>query len=260
MDKVYSVIFKEGGKNYFFKSNETYKNNNYVIVKTEKGLQFAKITNIIKDKIDIAELKEIERIATNDDYDKYLRNLKDADKALKKCIELARELNLKMKITSAQYTFDRNQLLYNFTADERIDFRELAKKLAAIYHTRIELHQIGARDKAKEIGGIGLCGKKLCCNSFLKHIETVSMNMAKNQNLALNPSKINGLCGRLLCCLSYEDEQYLECSKGMPRVGDKINTKKGLGVVDSVDILNRKYLLIVNDEKEEIFLDDNRKK
>lgn len=260
MDKVYSVIFKDGGKNYFFRSNENYDNNTYVIVETEKGLQLAKITNNVKENIDPAGLKDIQRKATEEDYENHLKNLKDADKALKKCIQIAEELNLKMKVANAQYTFDRNQLLFNFTADERIDFRELAKKLASIYHTRIELRQIGARDKAKEIGGIGVCGKKLCCNGFLNHIDAVSMNMAKNQNLALNPSKINGLCGRLLCCLAFEDEQYLECSKGLPRVGDKITTKKGTGVVDSVDILNRKYRIIINDEKEEIFVDDNSKK
>ncbi|MDE6284397.1 MAG: hypothetical protein K2M17_01470, partial [Bacilli bacterium] len=187
-------------------------------------------------------------------------NLKDGDKALKKCGELVPNLELNMKITTAQFTFDRKQLLFQFTADDRIDFRELAKKLAALYHTRIELRQIGARDKAKEVGGIGICGKKLCCSNFLNQMESVSMNMAKNQNLALNPSKINGLCGRLLCCLTYEDDNYIECAKGMPCVGQGVNTPKGRGTVTSVDILNRKYKAIVDGNKEEFYIDDNSKK
>ena len=162
-----------------------------------------------------------------------------------------------MNIISADFTFDKTQLLFSFVSDERVDFRELAKKLASIYHTRIELRQVGARDKAKEIGGVGVCGQKICCTRFLDHIDAISMNMAKNQNLALNPSKINGLCGRLLCCLQYEDETYLECSKGMPSVGDEIKTSNGVGKVTSVDVLNRKCKVLVGSNKEEIEIDNN---
>ena len=161
-----------------------------------------------------------------------------------------------MKIINATYTFDRKQLIFNFLADERVDFRELAKRLASVYRTRIELRQIGARDKAREIGGVGSCGEKICCAKFLNHIESVSMNMAKNQGLALNPAKINGLCGRLLCCLTYEDEEYLACNKGMPDIGEYIETEKGKGPVISKDILNRSYKVLVNNEKIDISLGD----
>ena len=178
-----------------------------------------------------------------------LENLKDSQKALKKCKEYAKELELDMNVVSSQFNLDRSQLLFNFTADGRVDFRELAKRLAAIYHTRIELRQIGARDKAKEIGGIGVCGGELCCLRFLKKIDTISMNMAKNQNLALNPSKINGACGRLLCCLAYEDSTYLEQAKKLPKVGDKIMTLDGEAQVVSVDIINSKGKILLNGEK-----------
>ena len=161
-----------------------------------------------------------------------------------------------MNFIDAEFTFDRQQLLLNFYADERVDFRELAKKLAGIYRTRIELRQVGARDKAEQIGGVGPCGRELCCSSFLNHLESVSMNMAKNQNLALNPSKINGCCGRLLCCLAYEDEEYQKCQVGMPNIGQKINTTFGEGVVTSVDILNRKYKVFINNEYKEFYLDE----
>lgn len=256
MDKVYGVIFKEKGKIYYFKSSDDLKQDDYVLVDTEKGIQFAKITGLINKPID-NNLKNIIRLANKEDYNNHLKNLKDADKALKKCLTLVKELDLKMNIINCQYTFDRNQLVFNFTADDRIDFRELAKKLAALYHTRIELRQIGARDKAKEIGGVGVCGRKICCANFLNQIDGISMNMAKNQNIALNPSKINGLCGRLLCCLAYEDQEYMACSKGMPNVGETVDTPKGKGKVMSVDILNRKYKVLINDEKEEFNLDDN---
>ena len=154
-----------------------------------------------------------------------------------------------MNIINAQYTLNRAQLLFNFYAEERIDFRELARKLAGQFRTRIELRQIGARDKAKQVGGIGVCGGELCCLRFLKKIDTISMNMAKNQNLALNPSKINGACGRLLCCLAYEDEAYIEAAKKMPKVGDKIDTQAGEAQVVSVDIINQRGKIMINGEK-----------
>ena len=253
---LYGVVFKDNGKIYYFKSGLELKINDYVIVETERGIQFAKISTIPEDVVLETEIKEVVRIACEEDYEEHLKNLKEAEKALKKAVQFANDLDLKMRLTSAEFTFDRKQLLFQFTADDRIDFRDLA----SIYHTRIELRQIGARDKAKEIGGLGVCGRQLCCNNFLREMESVSMNMAKNQNLALTPNKINGLCGRLLCCLTYEDENYLKCSKGMPSVGNEINTKKGRGKVTSVDILNRKYKVLINGEKEEFYLDDNSKK
>ncbi len=259
MNKTYVVIFKENGKKYFFFSEENYKENDYVIVETEKGLQYGKIINVLNKPHD-ENLRKILRLADENDYKTHLKNLKDASTALKKATNIVHELKLPMSIVSASFTFDRNQLLFNFVSDDRVDFRELAKKLAYIYHTRIELRQIGARDKAKEIGGLGICGKRLCCNNFLNQIEAVSMNMAKNQNLALNPSKINGLCGRLLCCLAYEDANYTACSKNLPRVGSEIKINDKKGIVHSVDILNRKITIIVNGEKEELNLDENDQK
>ncbi len=254
MNRLYGIVFKDGGQSYFYKSFDEYNINDYVLVDSERGKLLGKIVSICESS-DIVEKGSILKKASDEEYNEHLVNLKDADKAYHKCSELVKELELNMHVINAQFNFDRSQLLFNFTAEERVDFRELARRLAAIYHTRIELHQIGARDKAKDVGGIGICGKKLCCSSFLKQIETVTMNMAKNQNLALNPSKINGCCGRLLCCLAYEDNEYLECSKGMPSVGDEIKCPSGRGIVQSVDILNRKCTVLVDGEKEDVYYD-----
>jgi cell fate regulator YaaT (PSP1 superfamily) len=152
-----------------------------------------------------------------------------------------------MKIIDASYTFDREQLIFRFLADDRVDFRQLAKDLGSIFRTRIELRQVGIRDKAKEIGGFGPCGRKLCCSNFLTEFDSVSINMAKNQNLSLNPTKINGVCGRLLCCLKYEDEQYKCCVKKLPQMGKKIKVDNKEGVVTSLDILNGKYQVTLDD-------------
>jgi len=250
--KLYSVIFKSHGKSYYFNGSDNLKVDDYVIVETEKGLQYGQINNILNDLPSEDKYKNIIRKVTNEDEKEYHKLLKDSLNALKKCKDLVKTLELNMNVISADFTFDKSQLIFSFVSDERVDFRELAKKLAAIYHTRIELRQIGARDKAKEVGGIGVCGQNICCGRFLDHIDAISMNMAKNQNLALNPSKINGLCGRLLCCLQYEDENYIECSKGMPAVGQTIKTNSGDGKVISVDVLNRKCKVLIGSNKEEI--------
>ena len=257
--KMYNVILKPNGKLFLCDYNEELNINDYVILETDIGLQFGKIESIINNTKKYAQY-HITNKATEEDYKNYGENLKDADKAMKKCIELVKKLELQMNIINAVYTIDRSKLLFNFTADERIDFRELAKELASIYHTRIELRQIGARDRAREVDGIGICGNRLCCSNFLNKIEGISMNMAKNQNLALNPSKINGVCGRLLCCLQYEDQEYLRMSKGMPNVGKKIKTPDGEAVVESVDILNRSYKVTIDGEKKEYFIDENSEK
>ena len=259
---IYEVVFKDKGKGYYFNGHDLIIPNQVtVIVETERGLQFGRVLD--KVNIDFAELekmdlKEIVRIANKKDYEQYLKNCKDSECALKTAKDFCEELGLDMHFIDASFTFDRKQLLFNFYADERVDFRELARKLASVYKTRIELRQIGARDKAEQIGGIGICGRPLCCSSCLNHLESVTMNMAKNQNLALNPSKINGACGRLLCCLSYEDEEYVRCGYGMPNVGDKVETVFGSGQVVSVDILNRRYKVLVNDELKEILLEDEK--
>lgn len=249
MNKVYGVKFNNIDKKYYYLSDEDYEVGSLVLINTERGLQLVKVVQILEDVKPKEEMEKIERLATEEEYDAYLNNLKDADKALKKCIEYAKDLELEMNVVSAQFNLDRSQLLFNFTADGRIDFRDLAKKLAGIYHTRIELRQIGARDKAKEIGGIGVCGGELCCLRFLRKMDTISMNMAKNQNLALNPSKINGACGRLLCCLAYEDEAYIEAASKLPKAGDKIITSFGEAQVLSVDIINHRGKILLNGEK-----------
>lgn len=245
MIEVVGISFEEKGRMYYFSPNNLkLKNNITVIVETDKGEQFGRIvkeTFSIEEKKLISPLKNVIRIATKQDYYTNKKNIKDAKEALKKCRELVHKQNLNMQIIDAAYTFDRTQLVFRFLADARIDFRNLAKELASIYKTRIELRQVGVRDKAKEIGGIGPCGRPLCCSCFLNDFESVSINMAKNQNISLNQTKINGACGRLLCCLKYEDETYSECRKCLPKVGEIIETEDGSGKVVSVDILNRKY-------------------
>ena len=245
MINIYGVILQSEGKIYYFKTNKLILNKDeYVVVKTEKGIQIGKVVKKIDiDKINISldDIKNIERIASDDDYNNYLKNLSDAEKCLVTARKYVEELDLDMNIIEASYSLDRKQLLFNFIADARVDFRELAKKLAATYKTRIELRQIGARDKAKKVCGIGQCGRPLCCSTFLNHMESVTMNMAKNQNIALNPSKINGQCGRLLCCLTYEDDEYVRCQKNLPSVGQIVKVNSGTAKVISVDILNRKY-------------------
>ena len=252
MVEIVGVTFKKGGKIYYFAPHGlNLKKGINVIVKTERGLQFATVElenfNIDSSKL-TSSLNEVVRVCSKKDYNKHIENTKKSKEALKKCKELVEKYNLNMMILDANYTFDRGQLLFTFLADNRIDFRKLAKDLATIYKTRIELRQLGVRDKAKEVGGYGSCGRPLCCSKFLCDFDSVSINMAKNQNIALNPNKINGCCGRLLCCLKYEDECYKEYSKNMPKVGKTVETKEGSGKVISVDILKQKYRVNVKDK------------
>lgn len=251
MSNVVGVKFRGKGKIYNFKNDiEEISINDYAIVETERGLQFGKIIEKDITKLDDNnELKNVIRKATKEDEDIFEQNIEDASNALLKAKEIASKLKLNMNIIESYYTFDRGQLLFMFVADSRVDFREMARELASIYKTRIELRQIGIRDKAKKISGIGVCGRELCCSKFLSNsIETVSISMAKNQNLALNPTKINGQCGRLLCCLNYEDECYSECRKLLPNIGSIVDTPKGKGIVVSLDILNKKYTVEIEDE------------
>jgi len=206
---VVGVKLGENSKTYYFDADGFNLNeNDNVIVDTEKGCQYGTVvTTSIEDNKNI-DYKKVLRIATKNDYKKHMNNVRDAKIAVDKCNELIEEYGLTMTIIDASYNFDRSQLLYRFVADERVDFRNLAKDLGSIFKTRIELRQIGIRDKAKEVGGFGPCGRMLCCSSFLTSFDSISINMAKNQNLLLNPSKINGVCGRLLCCLKYENDDY----------------------------------------------------
>lgn len=217
---------------------------NYIVFEMDKTLNIGKIIQLDKNSKRNVDV-EIIRIASKKDIDNNLKNIEDANKAFQKCEKLIKKYNLDMRLIDTSYTLDKKQLVFQFTSDNRVDFRELAKELASIYKTRIELRQIGVRDKAKCIGGIGVCGKELCCSQYLNEMDTVSINMAKNQKLALNPSKINGACGRLLCCLKYEDKQYCTLKKGLPEVGSEVETEFGKGTVESVDICNRKYKVSV---------------
>lgn len=246
---IVGVKLNEVGKKYFFDADGyILKVSDFVIVETEKGLQYGQVVSIINDVSldELVEYKKVNRLAIKDDVRKNLNNLKDAERAKNKCIQLVKQYNLEMKIIDAMYTFDREQLIFKFLADDRIDFRQLAKELGSIFKTRIELRQVGIRDKAKEIGGIGPCGRKLCCNSFLAEFDSVSINMAKNQNLSLNPSKINGVCGRLLCCLKYENDNYIEYKKGLPEVGSKVHLENGDGKVISIDVFNKSYKVLLS--------------
>ncbi len=253
MKKVLGVSFDNSNKIYYFLfGNLSIQKNDFVIVETERGEQFGKVVTSVIDvdekKLKI-KLKSIIKKADSDDLEIDKENKKDEKKALEDAKKLVDELKLDMRILDANFTFDRKQLLFNFVADERVDFRELAKKLAGIYKTRIELRQIGVRDKAKCVGGYGQCGKTLCCASFLNDISSVSINMAKNQNLALNPQKINGVCGRLMCCLSYENDSYSEYKKGLPKVGSKVDYNGEKCKVVSVDIFDRTYKIETSDSK-----------
>ena len=239
------VRFRSFGNTYFFINDGLdLKVDMYVVVDTENGEQYAKVTDLdVKDtkKLDINKMKKVLRIATDKDIKQYENNLKKAKEALESARKQAQELGLEMSILDASYTLDRKQLTFNFTADDRVDFRDLVKELAAMFKTRIELHQIGVRDKSKLVGGLGQCGRPLCCGTFLTGMETISINMAKNQGLALNPTKINGACGRLLCCLAYEDEVYTCNRQELPSIGQKVKTKEGEGKVVSLDVLAKKY-------------------
>lgn len=255
--KIYDVIFNNNNITYQFKSNLDIPENQAVIVDTERGLQYAKALHLSKKSdLVIDELKEIVRIATEKDDQEFFNNLKKSQMAYHKCKELVRELNLPMNIINSSFNLDYSQLFITFSADERVDFRELAKKLASLYHTRIELRQIGARDRAKRINGIGICGQELCCAKFLKQIDSISINKAKNQNLALNPSKINGLCGRLLCCLCYEDEEYKRCNKDLLTTGSHVKINGEDGIIISVNILERSYVIQINNQKYTVKADE----
>jgi len=245
MYDVVGISIKKNARIYYFSPNELDLSvKDMVVVETEKGKQLGQVVTEIQKKSEndlVLPLKNVLKIATKDDFDQYKQNEIEAKKALDDGKILVKQLGLNMRFIDAQFTLDKNQLLLNFVADERIDFRELAKRLAQIYKTRIELRQIGVRDKSKEVGGIGPCGRFLCCNTFLTDFNSVSINMAKNQFLSLNPTKINGVCGRLLCCLKYEDESYTQLKKGLPSVGMLCETPDGMGKVISVDVFKRTY-------------------
>ena len=258
MTRVIGVRFRPAGKIYFFSPGKyDVKTGDKVIVETARGVEFGSVVLGLKevedDKI-TQPLKSVIRIATQDDIRKEEKNREKEKEAFNICLETIRKHGLEMKLIDAEYTFDNNKVLFYFTADGRIDFRELVKDLASVFRTRIELRQIGVRDETKIRGGIGICGRPLCCHTYLTEFAPVSIKMAKEQNLSLNPSKISGVCGRLMCCLTNEEETYEELNSRLPSGGDHVTTPDGLkGDVQSVNVLRQLVKVIVtldNDEKE----------
>ena len=258
MIKVIGVRFRTAGKIYFFSPGGLeLKAGDKVIVETARGVEFGSVVTGIKEVPDdqISQpLKPVIRIATQDDVRREAKNREKEKDAFKICQEKIRKHGLEMKLIDAEYTFDNNKVLFYFTADGRIDFRELVKDLASVFRTRIELRQIGVRDETKIRGGIGICGRPLCCHTYLTEFAPVSIKMAKEQNLSLNPTKISGVCGRLMCCLTNEEETYEELNSHLPSIGDYVTTPEKLkGEVQSVNLLRQTVKVIVsldNDEKE----------
>ncbi len=257
MTKVVGVRFRHAGKIYFFGPGELKLNAGmHVIVETARGVEMGTVMMGPKDVFEeevIMPLKPVIRIATEADEKQAAKNREKEKEAFKICLEKIAKHKLEMKLVEAEYTFDNNKLLFYFTADGRIDFRELVKDLAAVFRTRIELRQIGVRDETKIMGGIGICGRPLCCHTYLSEFAPVSIKMAKEQNLSLNPTKISGVCGRLMCCLKNEEETYEYLNSRLPNVGDYVTTDDGFrGTVSSVSVLRQmvKVLVEVDDEKE----------
>lgn len=258
MVNVIGVRFRKAGKIYFFDpTGLDIKQGDNVIVETARGIEYGLVVlgckQVEDDKI-IQPLKQVIRIATPEDDEIERKNKAKEKEAFSICLEKIKKHGLEMKLIDAEYTFDNNKVLFYFTADGRIDFRELVKDLAAVFKTRIELRQIGVRDETKIVGGIGICGRPLCCHTYLSEFVPVSIKMAKEQNLSLNPTKISGVCGRLMCCLKNEEEAYEELNSKLPNVGDYVTTNDRLkGEVQSVSVLKQLVKVIVtleNDEKE----------
>lgn len=251
--KAIRVKFKPVGKRYFFGTgNYKLKNGDAVIVSTIRGIELGHCCGDVFDldeKDLTAELKDIVRVATREDIKAYENNKSEQDGIIAKTKSIVKELGLQLKVLEAEYTLDRTKLIINFEAENRIDFRELVKKLAEIYHTRIELRQVGSRDGAKVFGGIGPCGLIVCCRTFITEFDNVSVKMAKNQNLSLNPVKISGNCGKLLCCINYENDLYKELKKYAPDIGDVVRTAEGPAKVLSCDVLNKNCKVKYIDEE-----------
>ena len=240
MQKVIAVNFRRGGKVYYFKQGDfDIKPRDIVIVDTAKSQELAYVvkTNIEVDEKDYPELKGIVRIATDKDIERHNNLYKDYDTTLKQVKDIVSKYELDMKVCDIEFPFEGGKIVINFTSDNRVDFRELVKELASALHSRIELRQIGVRDQAKNIGALGVCGKECCCKEYLSDFDKVSIKMAKNQNLSLNPTKISGMCGRLMCCLAYENDFYAEQNKLMPKINSRVSTPSGVGQVIYNDIL-----------------------
>ncbi len=256
MAKVIGVRFRDNGKIYYFSHEKFHvKVGQNVIVETARGVEYGKVVlgnrEVNEEKI-ISSLKPVIRIATKEDNQIQERNKEKGKEAYKICLEKIKKHHLAMKLIDCEYTFDNNKVLFYFTADGRIDFRELVKDLASVFKTRIELRQIGVRDETKIKGGIGICGRSLCCHTFLSEFVPVSIKMAKEQNLSLNPTKISGVCGRLMCCLKNEQDTYEYLNSKLPNVGDEVRIAGGgKGIVQEVSVLRQRVKLLVTDDKGE---------
>ncbi|MGN0171016.1 MAG: stage 0 sporulation family protein [Lachnospiraceae bacterium] len=255
MIKVVGVRFRPAGKIYYFDPGELKIHlNDHVIVETARGVEFGQVViadKEIEEDAVVSPLKPVMRIATPKDEEQVEKNREKEKEAFQICLEKITKHNLEMKLVDAEYTFDNNKLLFYFTADGRIDFRELVKDLAAVFRTRIELRQIGVRDETKILGGIGICGRELCCKTYLPEFAPVSIKMAKEQSLSLNPTKISGVCGRLMCCLKNEAETYEYLNSRLPAVGELVTTPDGRkGEVSSVNVLKQLVKVLVDNEDE----------
>lgn len=257
MIKIIGVRFRNAGKIYYFDPKKLpIKKGDHVIVETARGIEYGSVVADAREVTDdqvVQPLKPVIRIANADDNARDQRNKEKEKEAFRICLEKIRKHKLEMKLIDTEYTFDNNKVLFYFTADGRIDFRELVKDLASVFKTRIELRQIGVRDETKILGGIGICGRPLCCHTYLSEFAPVSIKMAKEQNLSLNPTKISGVCGRLMCCLKNEQETYEYLNRKLPGVGDIVTLPDGMkGEVSGVNVLRQlvKVLVDVNDEKE----------
>lgn len=261
MIKVVGVRFKKAGKIYYFDPTDLkIEKGNYVVVETARGIEFGECVIGIKEVREediVAPLKSVIRIASKDDIDKHFDNKAKEEEAFNICFNKIQEHNLTMKLIDVEYTFDNNKVIFYFTADGRVDFRELVKDLATIFKTRIELRQIGVRDEAKMLGGLGPCGRPMCCSSFLGDFASVSIKMAKEQNLSLNPTKISGICGRLMCCLNYEQSTYEDIRKRMPQTGSIVKTEDGTGEVISNNTVKETVRVKYKRAGEEVINDFN---
>lgn len=261
MQEAIQVRIRETGNTAYYEKGDTHpKVGDYVIIEVERGHDYGQVVGepemILEADLD-KSLKKIIRIATKEDMARINENKKRIKNAFQTCVMKIQERKLDMKLIDAEYSFDRTKLIFYFTSEGRVDFRELVKDLAHIFKVRIEMRQIGVRDEARMLGGFGHCGRPLCCATFLKNFEPVTIRMAKEQNLPLNPSKISGCCGRLMCCLGYEFQNYKKYLKGLPKEGDKIKTKEGKGRVISVNALKRRVLVELEEGKQ-IELDYNK--
>ncbi len=257
MIKIVGVRFRNGSKVYYFDPKDfEIKTGDHVVVETARGIEYGSVISgvheVEDDKV-VQPLKEVLRPATDEDNEKAQMNREKEKEAMRICREKIQKHGLEMKLIDAEYTFDNNKILFYFTADGRIDFRELVKDLASVFKTRIELRQVGVRDEAKMLGGIGICGRELCCCSYLNEFAPVSIRMAKEQNLSLNPAKISGNCGRLMCCLKNEEDTYEYLNSQLPNVGDVVTTEDGrTGQAQSVNVLRQRVKVVFEegDEKE----------